>query len=53
MLELDEWTEHRSMPPKLVERIRRYHGAQLMTSGGIDEYRLLHELPDGLRQEPY
>nr|XP_058724599.1 cyclic nucleotide-gated ion channel 1-like [Vicia villosa]XP_058724600.1 cyclic nucleotide-gated ion channel 1-like [Vicia villosa]XP_058724601.1 cyclic nucleotide-gated ion channel 1-like [Vicia villosa] len=47
----EQWMSHRLLPDSLRERIRRYDQYKWQETRGVDEDRLIHDLPKDLRRD--
>ncbi|XP_072074901.1 putative cyclic nucleotide-gated ion channel 7 isoform X3 [Arachis hypogaea] len=45
------WMHHRSLPPELRERVRRYDQYKWLNTRGVDEESLMKSLPKDLRRD--
>ena len=49
--EINQWLHYRKLPEELKTRVKEYHKLQFHLLKGVDEHRLLNDLPDTLRRE--
>ncbi|XP_047978586.1 probable cyclic nucleotide-gated ion channel 16 [Salvia hispanica] len=47
----EEWMRHRQLPPNLQERVRRFVQYNWLSTRGVKEEEILHELPLDIRRE--
>ncbi|GAV71440.1 cNMP_binding domain-containing protein/Ion_trans domain-containing protein [Cephalotus follicularis] len=47
----EQWMHHRSLPPDLRERVRRYDQYKWLETRGVDEESLVQSLPKDLRRD--
>ena len=47
----EQWMSHRMLPEKLRERIRRYEQYKWQETRGVEEEKLVHNLPKDLRRD--
>ena len=47
----EQWMSHRMLPEKLRERIRRYEQYKWQETRGVEEEKLVHNLPKELRRD--
>ncbi|KAG0448694.1 hypothetical protein HPP92_027720 [Vanilla planifolia] len=49
--DIEEWMQHRQLPPELQERVRRFVQYKWLATRGVDEESILSSLPLDLRRE--
>ena len=49
--EINQWLHYRKLPEELQVRVKEHHKLQFHLLKGVDEHRLLNDLPDTLRRE--
>ncbi|KAL6844048.1 hypothetical protein ACP4OV_025721 [Aristida adscensionis] len=47
----EQWMHHRSLPPEIRERVRRYERYKWLETRGVDEENLVQTLPKDLRRD--
>lgn len=47
----EQWMHHRSLPPEIRERVRRYERYRWLETRGVDEENLVQTLPKDLRRD--
>lgn len=47
----EQWMHHRSLPPQIRERVRRYERYRWLETRGVDEENLVQTLPKDLRRD--
>jgi hypothetical protein len=47
----ERWMHHRSLPPQIRERVRRYERYRWLETRGVDEENLVQTLPKDLRRD--
>ncbi|XP_020196437.1 putative cyclic nucleotide-gated ion channel 8 [Aegilops tauschii subsp. strangulata] len=47
----EQWMHHRSLPPDIRERVRRYERYRWLETRGVDEENLVQTLPKDLRRD--
>jgi cyclic nucleotide gated channel len=47
----EQWMHHRSLPPEIRHRVRRYERYRWLETRGVDEESLVQTLPKDLRRD--
>jgi hypothetical protein len=47
----ERWMHHRSLPPEIRQRVRRYERYRWLETRGVDEESLVQTLPKDLRRD--